>query len=493
MNASTEPKNPSPAFTVRVRNFRSIRDASLVLGPGLNVLVGPNGSGKTNFLSALKFIRDVLTSGVALAMGRAGGVPRNYYRGSSQIELIITGDYDTCRYARERIPFQFSWQMTIAQRGPDRIPSLAREGFKIIALVPLKRATTVLDFVVERLDRGEPRSRTRLLHSHSLSRDLFKRPDGRPLSASKVEVFKNVRKHLARLGRRWKRIANQSVLEGLSELHPRLFELTRQLTLLDEYNIQPDAARRSTDRMPEARMEADGSGLSEVVHALVQRNWQRFVRRSSLYDPSDYHPFRWTPMLRHRYHYMRHEMEYQRYYSWRREPQILSEALSNIVGNLASAVNSIERISTEIDPTNARRYVVFHSGHEEFLPIEVSDGTIKWLCLLVSLFVPFSRTYLLEEPENFLHPWMQQRLIEIMREQAKQQSIVFVVSTHSATVINAVHPEELHLFNYSDGSTRVSKLKNISEVRSFLEKSQFGLGDLWVSGGVGGVPSGQDK
>jgi DNA replication and repair protein RecF len=38
---------------LRMQHFRSYRDASFELSPGVNIIVGPNGSGKTNLLEAL--------------------------------------------------------------------------------------------------------------------------------------------------------------------------------------------------------------------------------------------------------------------------------------------------------------------------------------------------------------------------------------------------------------------------------------------------------
>ena len=130
----------------------------------------------------------------------------------------------------------------------------------------------------------------------------------------------------------------------------------------------------------------------------------------------------------------------------------------------------------------------FESGDDDFYPEEVSDGTVKWLCLLVSLFVPFSKVYLLEEPENFLHPWMQQRLIAIMREQAKANNTIFFVSSHSATILNGVHPEEILIVRNGPNGTELSAIQNLDEVREALRQSDFHLGDLWVSGAIGGVP-----
>jgi predicted ATPase len=152
-------------------------------------------------------------------------------------------------------------------------------------------------------------------------------------------------------------------------------------------------------------------------------------------------------------------------------------------------VRPIDRVSVDIDRTNGRRFVVFKADTETFYPEEVSDGTVKWLCILVSLFVPFSRVYILEEPENFLHPWMQQRLIAIMRDQAKHNQTVFLVSSHSATILNGANPDEILLVKHGAEGTELSMLDDIGSIRELLSDSEFHIGDLWVSGAIGGVPT----
>jgi AAA15 family ATPase/GTPase len=45
---------------IRLCNWKSFKDCTIELNKGLNVLVGPNGSGKTNLLEAFKFLRKAL-------------------------------------------------------------------------------------------------------------------------------------------------------------------------------------------------------------------------------------------------------------------------------------------------------------------------------------------------------------------------------------------------------------------------------------------------
>lgn len=55
---------------IRIQNFKSIRDASVDLSP-VTVLIGRSGVGKSNFLRAIRFFRNYLTTGEA-AVGIEG-------------------------------------------------------------------------------------------------------------------------------------------------------------------------------------------------------------------------------------------------------------------------------------------------------------------------------------------------------------------------------------------------------------------------------------
>ena len=61
-------------FTLVARDYRALRSVAWNPAPGLNVLVGPNGSGKTTVLSALKFLRTLFSYGHESALGVVKGV-----------------------------------------------------------------------------------------------------------------------------------------------------------------------------------------------------------------------------------------------------------------------------------------------------------------------------------------------------------------------------------------------------------------------------------
>ena len=77
---------------LRLRNFRSFKDATLELRP-LNIVVGANASGKTNLVQAFRFLRDLARSGLENAVALQGGAeyltPLNSREREVTIELTI--------------------------------------------------------------------------------------------------------------------------------------------------------------------------------------------------------------------------------------------------------------------------------------------------------------------------------------------------------------------------------------------------------------------
>jgi predicted ATPase len=74
-----------------VRNFRTLTDTKLPLGP-LTVMVGPNAAGKSNVFHALEFLRSVSEDGIGRALEGRGGFETVAFRGGSrQVSRITIG------------------------------------------------------------------------------------------------------------------------------------------------------------------------------------------------------------------------------------------------------------------------------------------------------------------------------------------------------------------------------------------------------------------
>ncbi|MEV7230070.1 AAA family ATPase [Polymorphospora sp. NPDC051019] len=101
---------------VRVRNYRSIAACDVELGP-LTVLLGPNASGKSNFLDALRFVREVMYKAPAAAITDRGGLDALLHRSTS-------GSVES---------FQIQLDLTIPPRRAGELALPATYGFEIAA------------------------------------------------------------------------------------------------------------------------------------------------------------------------------------------------------------------------------------------------------------------------------------------------------------------------------------------------------------------------
>ncbi len=71
---------------IRIKGFRSIRNASVDLG-NINILIGSNGSGKSNFLSAFAFVRKIISLELQRTVSKRG-VKSLLYDGPDETEEI---------------------------------------------------------------------------------------------------------------------------------------------------------------------------------------------------------------------------------------------------------------------------------------------------------------------------------------------------------------------------------------------------------------------
>ena len=79
---------------IQLKNWKNFSDVDAVCGKRV-FLIGPNASGKSNFLDALRFLRDVAQDGLQKAVSTRGGMKAVRYlcaRNSSDVSLIVKID-----------------------------------------------------------------------------------------------------------------------------------------------------------------------------------------------------------------------------------------------------------------------------------------------------------------------------------------------------------------------------------------------------------------
>ncbi|MBM4059700.1 MAG: DUF2813 domain-containing protein [Planctomycetes bacterium] len=129
-------------------------------------------------------------------------------------------------------------------------------------------------------------------------------------------------------------------------------------------------------------------------------------------------------------------------------------------------------------------------------PHQVSDGSILLLAfLLLPYQSPPPDVIAIEEPERGLHPYLMGQLVGALRRLANGElgprPVQVLLATHSAELLEFVEPREVRFFNRSKdtGETIVREAPvDDPSWKQTLREYDDSLGDLWLSGGLGGVP-----
>lgn len=128
--------------------------------------------------------------------------------------------------------------------------------------------------------------------------------------------------------------------------------------------------------------------------------------------------------------------------------------------------------------------VFFHEGDFVIPATRLSDGTLRYLCLLAILCDPDPPPLIcIEEPELGLHPDVLSKLADHLL--AASQRTQLIVTTHSDVLVDAMseHTEAVVVCEKHNGATEMNRLST-EALKLWLEK--YRLGELWIRGELGG-------
>lgn len=115
----------------------------------------------------------------------------------------------------------------------------------------------------------------------------------------------------------------------------------------------------------------------------------------------------------------------------------------------------------------------------------ISDGTLRFLCLLAILVDPKPPPFIvIEEPELGLHPDIHSRLASLLLDASSRTQLI--VTTHSDILVDALTetPESIVVCEKARGCTRLARLSS-EKLEPWLDK--YRLGELWLRGEIGGT------
>jgi hypothetical protein len=152
------------------------------------------------------------------------------------------------------------------------------------------------------------------------------------------------------------------------------------------------------------------------------------------------------------------------------------------IDHVQTASPDLTNIRTVEMPENRSRYlkVEYQSGLKAPAWI-VSEGTLRLLALTILAYIPdFTGVYLIEEPENGLHPLTLETVLDSLHSVYDGQVFVAI---HSSMLMTFMEPEELLCFSRTDEGTAIVNGKYHPHLRNW--QHDIHLSTFFASGVLG--------
>ncbi|MSR58467.1 MAG: ATP-binding protein [Planctomycetaceae bacterium] len=415
---------------IEALNYRCLRYIRQPLGP-FHVLVGPNASGKTTFLDVVVFLGKLVSDGLEAALSER------------------SPNFDDLTWGRAGGRFELAIEAKI----PDGLAQLVS---------PVHKFTTTRFEVALNVNQitgeNEIAAETVVLKESATTfegpRSLF--PNSAPPPGTIVESTRQkgtrtiIRKTLGgndnfysevykESGKGWvpsfKLGPRKSALGNLPEDESKFPVAIWLKKLLAEgvSQIMLDS-RRMRLASPPGQVRAfnsDGSNLPWVVEDLRRRN-----------EP--------------------------RYRDW--------------IAHLRTALPDLREIETIERADDKHRYLMLeYDGGLRIPSWTASDGTLRLLALTLPAYLPeLSGIFLIEEPENGIHPRAVETLFQSLSNVYDSQ---ILLATHSPVILSIVEPKDVLCFAKKDGATDIVRGSEHPALEEW--RGETSLGVLFASGVLG--------
>lgn len=422
---------------IEIDGFKTFSGFELDLQP-FSAVVGPNASGKSNLFDALKFISLLAQHDVRTAMRDLRGEPEELFRQTA------SGTRDDMKFAVEVL-----------------LGSFGIDAFGAKYAIKAQRIRYELGLSIKRDARGNPHG---IFISHEMCFPLFRSHDKDTFlrrvkvsyshrknafidmdidSNSRVVAF-NIRQDgpagdtgATKRGRPVKIPAAEASRTALSTIatseFPHLYALRDLLSSIRFLEINPQSARRASDKFESKSLRSDASNLSAVLARLKDET---------------------------------------------RNDKRPNGVISDIASDLTSLIPSVKSVNVH-DDDGSKEYSFSVSMKDDlsFSSRVISDGTLRLLALLSILDDPDRKGVLcFEEPENGVHKGRIPLLMTLLRESAstgdgllEDQLFQVLVNTHSPAVMKSLEDREII------AADSVAMIDPISSTRSTRTRMRTGV------------------
>jgi ABC-type Mn2+/Zn2+ transport system ATPase subunit len=159
-----------------------------------------------------------------------------------------------------------------------------------------------------------------------------------------------------------------------------------------------------------------------------------------------------------------------------------NERFATISNQLTDLFPAVQRLGLQPASPNTKRLMVTLVDGTEVPSHAMSEGLLYYLAFAILAEIQRPAVYLVEEPENGLHPSRIKDIVRMLRSIAEDptNAVQVLMATHSPLVVNELLPEEVTVVT-RDPRTG-TKLTAIQATPNFEERSKvYALGELWLS------------
>ncbi|MFL6200757.1 MAG: AAA family ATPase [Thermoanaerobaculia bacterium] len=121
-----------------------------------------------------------------------------------------------------------------------------------------------------------------------------------------------------------------------------------------------------------------------------------------------------------------------------------------------------------------------------FGPHQLSDGTLRAMCLMTLLLQPedeLPELIIVDEPELGLHPFALNVIASLFKKASHHSQVL--ISTQSSSFLDSFDPEDVVTVDLEDEKSHLTRL-DAAALEAWLE--EYSLGEVWEKNVIGGGP-----
>ncbi|MCX7000502.1 MAG: AAA family ATPase [Candidatus Sumerlaeota bacterium] len=404
---------------IRVTNFKSFREIDIELG-NLNIVIGANASGKSNFVQIFRFLKDIVKQGLNNAISLQGGSDlfRNINIGTNNVFSLLTVYEPEIKFKPGRLKKEYNinnskYEFTINfnKRG---------KGFS----VGQEQHETEFNVVEYEMIKGRLGKKSNL---GSFRLEIIRNKDYftselNPETAvlEKEDIISPFLKDL--------KISNK---ELFIKVHPLIRVIPPFEWLFGNipiYDFDPKLPKKAVPLTGSSELEEDGNNLALALKGIIENKDEK---RKFTHLLQDLLPF------------------------------VDSMGFGNIMDR---------SLFFKLKETYNKN---------KYLPsFFLSDGTINITALILALYFEEKPMIIIEEPERNLHPNLISKLVGMFKEVSEKKQII--VTTQNPELVRHAGIENLLLVSRDkDGFSVITRPADNEQVKVFLE-NEIGIDELYV-------------